>query len=94
MKEVCSLNNKIQGGSVTWDQFKEQFYEQYFFANTRYNKQAKFHELEIGTDVCGGVRARIYQFAHFAPKMMATEEDKTKRFIKSLKDELRGLVQP
>ncbi|XP_038875077.1 uncharacterized protein LOC120067606 [Benincasa hispida] len=49
----------IGGELATWEQFKERFYEKYFSANTRYNKQAARTERFIQ-----GLRSRLRGMVH------------------------------
>ena len=80
------------GGSITWAQFKERFYEKYFSTNTRYNKRLEFMRLKQGVMSVEEYEQEFTKLSRFAPKMVATEEDKTECFVQGLKDGLRGLV--
>lgn len=71
------------GGSITWAQFKERFYEKYFSANTRYNKQVDFMQLKQGAMSVEEYEQEFTKLSHFAPKMVATEKDKIEALSKA-----------
>ncbi|XP_038889305.1 uncharacterized protein LOC120079215 [Benincasa hispida] len=61
------------GELVTWEQFKERFYEKYFSANTRYNKQAEFLNLRQRVMSVEEYEQEFDKLSHFAPELVATE---------------------
>ncbi|XP_038876852.1 uncharacterized protein LOC120069222 [Benincasa hispida] len=77
---------------ATWEKFKEHFYEKYFSANTRYNKQAEFLNFKQGVMLVKEYEQEFDKLSHFAPKLVATKAARTKRFIQGLRSRLRGMV--
>ncbi|XP_038880466.1 uncharacterized protein LOC120072126 [Benincasa hispida] len=80
------------GKLATWEQFKERFYEKYFSANTRYNKQVEFLNLKQGVMLVKEYEQEFDKLSHFAAELVATETARTERFIQGLRSELRGMV--
>lgn len=78
---------------ATWEQFKERFYEQYFFTNMRYNKQTKFLNLKQEAMFVVEYEREFNKLSHFTPKLVATEKDKMKKFVQGLGDRVRGFIQ-
>ncbi|XP_038883046.1 uncharacterized protein LOC120074107 [Benincasa hispida] len=90
----CSVEKMIDTGGklTTWEQFKERFYEKYFSANTRYNKQAEFLNLKQGVMSMEKYEQEFDKLSHFTPELVATEAARTERFIQGLRSGLRGMV--
>ncbi|XP_038887812.1 uncharacterized protein LOC120077819 [Benincasa hispida] len=81
----------IEGDLATWEQFKECFYEKYFSANTRYNKQAEF--LNLKQDAMSVEYEQEFdKLSHFAPELVATEASRIERFIQGMRSGLRDMV--
>ncbi|XP_038874873.1 uncharacterized protein LOC120067373 [Benincasa hispida] len=69
------------GELTTWEQFKERFYEKYFSANTRYNKQAEFLNLRQEVMSVEEYEQEFDKLSRFAPELVTTEATRTERFI-------------
>src|ERR1051325_7150942 len=80
-------------GPIIWEGFKERFYEKYFSTDLRYNKQREFMDLRQGVMTVEEYSQEFDKLSRFAPKMVATEVERAKRFVHGLKDGVRGLVQ-
>ncbi|XP_038880446.1 uncharacterized protein LOC120072105 [Benincasa hispida] len=65
------------GELATWEQFKERFYEKYFSANIRYNKQAKFLNLRQRVMSVEEYEQEFNKLSRFAPELVATEAART-----------------
>ncbi|XP_038880317.1 uncharacterized protein LOC120071955 [Benincasa hispida] len=74
------------GGQATWDQFNERFYEKYFFAHVRYNKQAEFMKLKQGTMTVKEYEEEFDKLSCFAPDLVSTEAKRVERFVQGLRD--------
>ncbi|XP_038887129.1 uncharacterized protein LOC120077319 [Benincasa hispida] len=85
-KKMIDTSGKL----ATREQFKENFYEKYFSANTRYNKQARLLSLKQGVMPMEKYEQEFYKFSHFSPELVATEAAGTKRFIQGQRSRLRG----
>ena len=68
-------------GLATWDQFKERFYEKYFSANTRFNKQAEFLNLKQGAMTVEEYEEEFDKLSHFTPEMVAMQKTRVQRFV-------------
>ncbi|XP_038902300.1 uncharacterized protein LOC120088934 [Benincasa hispida] len=73
---------ETSGGQATWDQFKERFYEKYFSAHVRYNKQVEFMNLKQGTITV----EEFDRLSCFTPDLVSTEAKRAKRFVQGLQD--------
>ncbi|XP_038895970.1 uncharacterized protein LOC120084143 [Benincasa hispida] len=82
----------IGGELATWEEFKERFYEKYFSANTRYNKQAEFLNLMQGLMSVEEYEQEFDKLSLFTPKLVATEAARIERFIPGLRSGLQGMV--
>lgn len=67
--------------SGKWEQFKELFYEKYFSANLRHLREKGFLNLEQGSMSLEEYDQEFEQLSCFAPTMVATEAERTKRFV-------------
>ncbi|XP_038887018.1 uncharacterized protein LOC120077183 [Benincasa hispida] len=76
------------GGLATWEQFKEHFYEMYFSANTRYNKQTEFLNLKQRVMSVEEYEQEFDKLSHFSLELVANEATRTKRFIQGLRSGL------
>ncbi|XP_028106673.1 uncharacterized protein LOC114305738 [Camellia sinensis] len=63
-------------GTLTWDQFKEIFYEKYFTQCFRDKKVSKFQELKQGNISVLKYEAKFTELAHFSPHMVVTNYKK------------------
>ncbi|XP_038888081.1 uncharacterized protein LOC120077997 [Benincasa hispida] len=77
---------EANGGQATWDQFKELFYEKYFSAHVRYNKQAEFMNLKQGTMIVEEYEEKFDRLSYFASDLVSTEAKKVERFVQGLWD--------
>lgn len=78
---------------VKWEQFKENFYDKYFFANLIRLKEKEVLSLEQDNMSVEKYDQKFEQLSHFAPTMVATKAERMKRFVQGLRDGLQGLVQ-
>ncbi|XP_038895784.1 uncharacterized protein LOC120083950 [Benincasa hispida] len=70
---------EASGGQATWNQFKERFYEKYFSAHVRYNKQAEFMNLKQGTMTIEEYEEEFDKLSCFAPDLVSNEEKRCKQ---------------
>ncbi|XP_038875108.1 uncharacterized protein LOC120067638 [Benincasa hispida] len=70
-----SIEKMIDTSEIaTWEQFKKRFYEKYFSANTRYNKQAEFLNLRQGVMSVEKYEQEFDKLSHFSPELVTTED--------------------
>ncbi|XP_022156662.1 uncharacterized protein LOC111023512 [Momordica charantia] len=82
----------VSGGPVTWLQFKEAFFQQYYPAITWYRKQVEFLNLKQDNRSVEEYDREFTKLSRFAPELVDTEATKCERFIIDLKDENKGFV--
>ena len=66
---------------MTWDEFKEVFYEKYFNEAHRITKAAEFVTLKQGSMSVGEYIRKFEELSRFAPHMVATNQLKVNQFL-------------
>ncbi|XP_057969428.1 uncharacterized protein LOC131158576 [Malania oleifera] len=91
---VVSLleEQRANPSGITWRHFKEVFFERYFPASTRDAKADEFSSLIQGTLTVQSYTARYIKLSRFASCMISNEYEKTLRFEKDLRKDIRRLV--
>ncbi|XP_031745581.1 uncharacterized protein LOC116406021 [Cucumis sativus] len=87
---------RMLGGDVrqiTWDQFKDCFYTKFFSANLRDAKSQEFLELKQGYMTVEEYDQEFDMLSRFAPELVSNEQARADRFVKGLRDEIRGFVR-
>ena len=87
---------RMLGGDVrqiTWDQFKDCFYTKFFSANLRDAKSQEFLELKQGHMTVEEYDQEFDMLSRFAPELVSNEQARADRFVKGLRDEIRGFVR-
>ncbi|TYK02909.1 ty3-gypsy retrotransposon protein [Cucumis melo var. makuwa] len=79
-------------GQITWEQFKESFYEKFFSASLRDAKRQKFLNLEQDDRTVEQYDAEFDMLSCFAPEMITTEAARADKFVKGLRLDIQGLV--
>ncbi|KAA0040368.1 ty3-gypsy retrotransposon protein [Cucumis melo var. makuwa] len=85
-----------KGGDVskiTWEQFKESFYAQFFSANVKYAKQQEFLNLEQGDMTVEQYDAEFDMLSRFASDVVKDKDARTKKFVRGLRLDLQDIVQ-
>ena len=70
---------------ITWEQFKESFYEKFFSGSLRYAKQQEFLKLEQGDMTVEQYDANFDMLSHFAPNVVRNEAARTDKFVSGLR---------
>ncbi|XP_028117247.1 uncharacterized protein LOC114314916 [Camellia sinensis] len=65
---------------LTWDRFKEMFYEKYFPQCIRDRKISEFEQLKQGAMSVAEYEAKFTELARYAPHMVNTEYKKARKF--------------
>ncbi|XP_028086884.1 uncharacterized protein LOC114287646 [Camellia sinensis] len=65
---------------LTWDRFKEMFYEKYFLQCMRDRKVSEFEQLKQGTMSVAEYEAKFTELARYAPHMVDTDYKKARKF--------------
>ncbi|XP_028120019.1 uncharacterized protein LOC114317460 [Camellia sinensis] len=65
---------------LTWDRFKEMFYEKYFPQCNRDRKVSEFEKLKQGTMSVAEYEAKFTELARYAPHMVDTDYKKARKF--------------
>ncbi|XP_057965520.1 uncharacterized protein LOC131156088 [Malania oleifera] len=90
---VSMLKKKRAGPfGMTWSSFKEVFFERYFPTSTRDAKADKFLSLTQGTLEVQIYFSRYIELSRFTPCLISNEYDKTQKFEKGLRKDIRRLV--
>ncbi|KAA0053184.1 gag protease polyprotein [Cucumis melo var. makuwa] len=87
---------RMLGGDVskiTWEQFKENFYAKFFFANVKHAKLQEFLNLEQGDMTVEQYDAEFDMLSRFAPDMVRDEAARTEKFVRGLRLDLQGIVR-
>ena len=79
-------------GQITWKQFKESFYEKFFFASLRDAKRQEFLNLEQGDRTVEKYDVEFDTLSRFAPKMITIEVARAFKFVRGLRLDIKGLV--
>ncbi|XP_028052527.1 uncharacterized protein LOC114257015 [Camellia sinensis] len=69
-----------ENGDLTWDRFKEIFYEKYFPQCIRERKVSVFEQLKQGDMTVAEYEAKFIELARYAPHMVNTDYKKARRF--------------
>ncbi|XP_057953779.1 uncharacterized protein LOC131148057 [Malania oleifera] len=69
---------------MTWDHFKQVFYDQYFPATTRNLKAKKFFSLALGCLTVQRYAAKFMKLSWFAPSMVPDEYQNARWFERDL----------
>ena len=77
------------GGDLSWDKFKELFYDRYFPQGYRDQKVAEFYRLQQGDMSVREYEAKFNELARFAPSAVASEREKCIKFQEGLKVPIR-----
>ena len=72
-------------GIVTWEKFKELFFENYFSESVKNRMEIKFLELKQGNMSVAEYAANFNELARFATHQIDTEARKARRFEQGLK---------
>ncbi|TYK30729.1 gag-protease polyprotein [Cucumis melo var. makuwa] len=80
-------------GQITWEQFKESFYEKFFSASLRDAKRQEFLNLKQGDRTVEQYDMEFDMLSHFVPKMIATEAARADKFVRGLRLDIQGLVR-
>ncbi|KAA0053123.1 ty3-gypsy retrotransposon protein [Cucumis melo var. makuwa] len=78
---------------ITWEQFKESFYEKFFSTSMRSAKQQEFLNLKKDNMTVEQYGAEFDILSRFAPDVVRNEAIGTDKFVSSLKQDLKGFVQ-
>ena len=85
-----SFENK--GKQVTWEQFREAFFQKYYPRTVRFQIVEEFIQLKQGERPVEEYEHEFTRLSHFAPNIVRTDEAKTERFINGLNWDIQGHV--
>ncbi|XP_057958532.1 uncharacterized protein LOC131151294 [Malania oleifera] len=78
--------------ALTWDRFKELFFDRYFPLSIREEKIEEFTNLTQGNMTVGEYAAKFVELSRFASFLILNKVRKTKKFEKGLRERLYELV--
>ncbi|XP_057965424.1 uncharacterized protein LOC131155986 [Malania oleifera] len=83
---------RFDSPKMTYDHFKEVFFDRYFPSSVHDAKAYEFSSLTQGTLIVQSYAARYIKLSRFAPCMISNEYEKARRFEKGLRKDIRRLV--
>ncbi|XP_059670062.1 uncharacterized protein LOC132315717 [Cornus florida] len=87
-----SIANQYKIEEMSWDRFKELFYEKYFPLSKRWELQDQFHNLIHGNMSVAEYENNFTSLSRFAPEVVRDEANKTRKFVSGLNDQMRPLI--
>ncbi|XP_057975226.1 uncharacterized protein LOC131162634 [Malania oleifera] len=91
---IVNLLEKQRAGvsEMSWNRFKEVFFERYFSTSARDAKMDEFSALMQGDIMVQWHAARYIELSRLAPCLVSSEYEKTRRFKKGLRKYIRRQV--
>ncbi|KAI3850221.1 hypothetical protein MKW92_031001, partial [Papaver armeniacum] len=80
---------KVEGGTMTWNRFKDLFINKYVPDAARDKKFYEFMSLTKGTMSVSAYNDILTRLSHYGAELIATDEAKAKKFIRGLDPEMR-----
>ena len=74
---------------MSWEEFKEFFYEKYFPESIRHMKEVEFIKLEQKDLTVAQYEAKFAELSRFAPHLVDNEERRTRIFLRGLRPNIR-----
>ncbi|XP_059627995.1 uncharacterized protein LOC132270807 isoform X2 [Cornus florida] len=87
-----SITNQYKIEEMSWDKFKELFYEKYFPLSKRWELQDQFHNLIQGNMSVAEYENKFTSLSRFAPEVVRDEANKTRKFVSGLNHRIRPLI--
>ncbi|XP_059658666.1 uncharacterized protein LOC132304992 [Cornus florida] len=87
-----SVTNQHKVEEMSWDMFKELFYEKYFSVTKRWELWEQFNGLIQGNMSVTEYENKFISFFRFTPKSVRNEVDKTRKFVSGLDYKMRPLI--
>ncbi|XP_059658590.1 uncharacterized protein LOC132304906 [Cornus florida] len=87
-----SVTNQYKVEEMSWDMFKELFYEKYFSITKRWEFKDQFVGLIQGNMSITEYENKFTFLFRFAPEIVSNEVEKTKKFVSGLHDRMRPLI--
>ena len=80
------------GNVVTWEQFKDAFYEQFFPDSVRFEKQQEFLSIHQGNRTVMEYDHHFTELAQFSPHIAFNESQRARHFERGLRSSIRKSV--
>ena len=80
------------GNVVTWEQFKDAFYEQFFPDSVRFEKQQEFLSIHQGNRTVMEYDHHFTELAQFSPHIAFNESQRVRHFEKGLRSSIRKSI--
>ncbi|XP_059650496.1 uncharacterized protein LOC132296302 [Cornus florida] len=87
-----SVTNQYKVEDMSWQMFKELFYEKYFLVTKRLELRDQFNGLIQGNMSVTEYKNKFTSLSRFVPEMMSNEVNKTWNFISGLHYQMRPLI--
>ncbi|XP_059635307.1 uncharacterized protein LOC132277470 [Cornus florida] len=87
-----SVTNQHKVKEMSWDMFKELFYEKYFLVPKRWELREQYNSLIQGTMSVTEYENKFTSLSRFAQEIVRNEADKTRKFISGLHYQMKSLI--
>ncbi|XP_059639669.1 uncharacterized protein LOC132282054 [Cornus florida] len=87
-----SITNQYKVEEISWDRFKELFYEKYFTASNRWELKNQFIGLIQGNMSVTEYKNKFTSLSRFVPEMVSNEVDKVQKFSSGLDYKMKPLL--
>ena len=80
--------------SLTWERFRDEFFDKYFPRSVRIQKEQEFIHLKQGNRSVAEYEVKFTELAKFVPRLVEIEQDRVHKFEMRLKTEIKRQVVP
>ncbi|XP_059660859.1 uncharacterized protein LOC132307185 isoform X1 [Cornus florida] len=87
-----SVISRYKVEEMSWDKFKELFYEKYFLISKRWELKDQFLGLIQGNMSVAEYENKYTLLSRFVPEMVKDEVDKTQKFVSDLNERIKPLI--
>ncbi|XP_059635656.1 uncharacterized protein LOC132277832 [Cornus florida] len=87
-----SVTNQHKVEEMSWEMFKELFYEKYFSDTKKWELRKQFDDLIRGNMSVTEYENKFTSLSRVAPELVRNEVDKTRKFVSSLHYQIRPLI--
>ncbi|XP_020089622.1 uncharacterized protein LOC109711114 isoform X1 [Ananas comosus] len=90
--ESVESSHRETAGPITWETFKNAFYDRYSPWSLRLQKEREFRDLKQGDRSVAEYELEFSRLARFAPQRVMNEYSRASRFLQGLRPEIRFRV--
>ena len=93
-RSILEQKYEHDGVPLTWERFRDEFFDKYFPRSVRIQKEQEFIHLRQGNRSVAEYEAKFTELAKFVPRLVEIEQDRVHKFKMGLKTEIRRQVVP